>query len=89
MVAEFKTLKKLIILGKLAPTCALCGKPITKGNDLSQGHILAKSKGGKTVPENLVPCHKKCNSEMGTLDLKEWYLLWNYRQGKDLSGYNK
>lgn len=86
MIPEFKKMKKRIANGE-HQICGLCGGKITNPDDLSQGHILAKSKGGNTNPENLIPCHKKCNSEMGTLDLKEWYLICNYRNGKGLKGY--
>lgn len=67
--------------------CGLCGEKITRAEDLSQAHLCARSKGGQTVPENLIISHKKCNEEMGTMTIKEWYLLWNYRHGISLKGY--
>ena len=82
MVAEFKTLKKLIILGKLAPTCALCGKPITRGGDLSQDHIIPVSRGGKTELSNLQCTHKKCNNERGNLSMEEWAVIRKMRERK-------
>lgn len=80
MVAEFKTLKKLIILGKLAPTCALCGMPITRGSDLSQDHILPVSMGGKTELDNLQIAHKRCNNDRGNLSMEEWEVIRKMRE---------
>ncbi len=37
--------------------CAYCGKEPARVFD----HIKAISNGGKTVPENMVPCCEKCN----------------------------
>ena len=81
MIEEFREMKKLIILGKLAPLCAYCGKKITNPSDLTQDHVIPKSQHGGTVPENLVPCCKKCNSEKGSLSAKEYYALINFRKG--------
>ena len=75
MVKEFKVIKKLIILGKLAPLCALCGQPIKKADDLSQDHIVPVSKGGKTEIENLQMTHKKCNNDRGNLSMEEWEVI--------------
>lgn len=80
MVQEFKTLKKLIILGKLAPLCALCGKPITKGSDLSQDHIVPVSRGGKTELANLQVTHKRCNNDRGNLSMEEWNVIRQMRE---------
>ena len=81
MIEEFREMKKLITLGKLAPICAYCGKKITHESDLTQDHLVSKAAGGKTVPENLVPCCKKCNSEKGSLNANEYYALLNFRKG--------
>lgn len=51
------------------PTCYLCRKPITKENEVSQDHLLPKSLGGETIPENLAVCHAKCNQRRGTTPL--------------------
>jgi len=82
MVKEFKTIKKLIILGKLYPLCALCGQPIKRADDLSQDHIVPVSMGGKTELENLQVAHKKCNNDRGNLTMEEWTIIQNYRRGK-------
>ena len=54
------------------PTCILCGKPITKLNELSVEHILPISRGGTDDDSNLYPSHKKCNFEKGSMTLSEW-----------------
>lgn len=79
MVKEFKAIKKLIILGKLAPLCALCGQPIKMADDLTQDHILPVSMGGKTELENLQMAHKKCNNDRGNLSMKEWAVIRKMR----------
>ena len=79
MVKEFKTIKKLIILGKLAPLCALCGQPIKKADDLTQDHILPVSMGGKTELENLQVAHKRCNNDRGNLSMEEWAVIRKMR----------
>ena len=55
------------------PICYLCGKPITRIKDLSQDHIVCKSKGGLTVPENLLPSHSRCNNLKGDMSIVEWF----------------
>jgi hypothetical protein len=50
--------------------------PIT-GNDLTMhdavgGHIVAHSKGGKTTANNLMTISRKINSEMGSMDAREY-----------------
>jgi 5-methylcytosine-specific restriction endonuclease McrA len=55
------------------PTCYLCGKKITKEDDFSFDHVLPKSCGGETKPENLFPAHKICNNNRGTMPLSMWF----------------
>lgn len=51
------------------PICYLCKRPIKKEGDVSQDHLLPKSLGGKTEPENLAVVHKVCNSRRGITPL--------------------
>lgn len=55
------------------PLCYLCGKPITRVNELSQDHIIPKSKGGQTVESNLLPTHKRCNNRKNDMSVVEWF----------------
>ena len=48
-----------------------------KSTDITQtsfhcGHIIAESKGGKTIVSNLKPICQNCNSSMGTMDMNEF-----------------
>ena len=36
------------------------------------GHVVARCLGGKNVVDNLEPVCKKCNSDMGTMNLEEY-----------------
>ena len=83
MIDKFKEMKKLIILGKLAPLCAYCGKQITNPNDFTQDHQLPLSRGGKTEPSNLVPACMRCNEEKGMLTADEYMVVLNYRKSKE------
>lgn len=56
------------------PLCYLCGKPITDVNDLSQDHLTPVSRGGHTVPSNIVPAHKRCNHKKGDMTYEEWVI---------------
>ncbi len=55
-------------------TCPYClGEfPIEQA---TRDHKLPRSRGGKTVPENIVVCCEHCNSEKGALTPQE-YELW-------------
>ena len=48
-----------------------------KSTDITQtsfhcGHVIAESKGGKTIVSNLKPICQNCNSSMGTKDMNEF-----------------
>jgi len=48
-----------------------------KSTDITQisfhcGHVIAESKGGKTIVSNLKPICQNCNSSMGTSDMNEF-----------------
>ena len=81
MTPEFKQMKKRIARGEFQ-ICGLCGGKITKPDDLSQDHIIPKCQGGETVASNLLPAHKRCNNDKGSLNIKEWYMIQNYRRGR-------
>lgn len=83
MIDEFKEMKKLIILGQLAPLCTYCGKRITDPNEFTQDHQIPLSKGGQTVPSNLVPACLHCNKEKGMLTADEYMVVLNYRKSKE------
>lgn len=55
------------------PICYLCGQPIKKVGQLSQEHLLPKSRGGQTVDSNILPVHKYCNSRKGNMTVVEWF----------------
>jgi len=55
------------------PICYLCGKKITKKNEVSQDHAIAKSRGGLTIEANLICSHKKCNNDKGDMTLQQWF----------------
>lgn len=84
MIAEFKEMKKLIILGQLAPLCTYCGKRITNPDDFTQDHQTPLSRHGKTELSNLVPACMHCNQEKGMLTADEYMAVLNYRKSKQL-----
>jgi 5-methylcytosine-specific restriction endonuclease McrA len=50
-----------------------------KSTDITQtsfhcGHVIAESKGGKTIVSNLKPICQNCNSSMGTKDMNDFML---------------
>jgi 5-methylcytosine-specific restriction endonuclease McrA len=57
-------------------TCP-CGTIITK-NDNHCGHILARSKGGKTIVDNLRPICISCNLRMKTRNLNDYFIEIGY-----------
>ena len=59
------------LFGRDRNTCAYCGKFHASHNNLSRDHIVPKSRGGKNEWMNVVTSCKKCNSDKGSLTLKE------------------
>lgn len=55
------------------PVCHLCGKPITKQNEISQDHLICVSNNGPTIIENLCSAHKVCNNRRGNMTLQQWF----------------
>lgn len=67
------------------PTCYLCKKPITREEEQTMDHLLPKSLGGKTSPDNLMPAHRVCNQRRGITPLSMiacgcWKSGWHFRQ---------
>jgi len=44
-------------------TCQYCGKKITEKKDLTTDHVQPKSRGGKTIYENMVTACSHCNKK--------------------------
>ena len=59
------------LFGRDRNTCAYCGKFHISHNNLSRDHIVPKSRGGKNEWMNVVTACKKCNSDKGSMTLKE------------------
>lgn len=55
-------------------TVKWCSNDITVFN-FQCGHLLAESKGGPTVLENLRPICSRCNQSMGTMHMDQWEQL--------------
>lgn len=82
--AEFTDKDRLTMLEYWGYKCAVCGKTADLFTTLAIDHWIPVSKGGATVPENLVPlCHTKhraatgkasCNMEKGSKDAEEWLI---------------
>ena len=64
--------RSLIARG-IYPVCYLCGKKITKQNEVSQDHLIPKALGGETIEPNLICSHKLCNNKKGSLTVQEWF----------------
>ena len=48
--------------------CAYCTKPAD-----TLDHVVARLRGGLTVPENLVPACRRCNGAKGSDHWSEWF----------------
>ncbi len=58
-------------------TCRYCGKPLTL-EERSLDHIYPRSWGGVSIPNNLLPCCKKCNqrkADMAPYQYNRWKKL--------------
>jgi 5-methylcytosine-specific restriction endonuclease McrA len=58
-------------------SCAFCGKPEgrAKKEKMDRDHLVAISRGGKTVRNNIIPACTKCNRGRGNKDWLEWFVL--------------
>ena len=55
--------------------CWLCGNNLNF-TDCECGHIISKYDGGKTEISNLIPLHRKCNSDMDTMSARKYQKLY-------------
>jgi hypothetical protein len=63
--------------------CTYCGQPTTRtpGPDQLNGdHVIPRSQGGNSSPENYLPSCRSCNLEKGPRTPEEWY-NWIMRGG--------
>jgi 5-methylcytosine-specific restriction endonuclease McrA len=65
-------------------TCYYCYAALTTHGKHRQtwDHKVPKSKGGRTVPENMVLSCFTCNQEKGVLSAEEYKLVLHYRETK-------
>lgn len=47
--------------------CGICGKKIRLVADVTEDHVIPRSKGGKTL-RNVVPAHQPCNARKSNRD---------------------
>lgn len=77
--------QKRITRRKLKRKCAAPSDPIDQGrclycdrtfplNEITLDHLVAKSRGGLSVPENLWPSCKPCNGRKGSENWAYWLL---------------
>lgn len=57
--------KRLRIYQRDKYRCSFCGKKITDVSKLTLDHIVPKSRGGSSTPDNLVTACKPCNNRKG------------------------
>jgi 5-methylcytosine-specific restriction endonuclease McrA len=48
--------------------CGYCGEDAT-----SLDHIIPRFKSGSSNRQNLVPCCRRCNTNKGSQEMREWY----------------
>ncbi len=58
-------------------SCPICDYNMIEKNNFHTGHIIAKSKGGSNLNDNLLPICQKCNLSMGTKYLISYWLNIN------------
>lgn len=56
-----------------ADQCWYCGKPFDSHNPMTLDHVFARSKGGDSAMDNLIPVCRACNSSKGDTDVLEWF----------------
>lgn len=59
---ERRFIKKQLI-NKQGAYCALCGKPLTRMEDITLDHIIPLSKGGTTIIDNCQLACLECNQK--------------------------
>ena len=53
--------------------CAYCDAEQSRRKKLTRDHVLAVSKGGGTVKENIVPSCHHCNCSKGDIKMEVWF----------------
>jgi len=61
------------IFAEWSHSCAYCTDPAD-----TLDHVLARSAGGLTVAENLVPACRRCNGAKSSADWQEWFRLQSW-----------
>jgi len=51
--------------------CQYCGKHLTEKKDITTDHVIPKSRGGKTIYENMVTACSHCNKKKNNLTTSE------------------
>ena len=80
-------------------SCAFCGTREGRASTakMDRDHLIAISKGGKTIRSNIIPACRKCNRGRGNKDWLEWFkaqdffsvdrakriIAWAYGKGVD------
>ena len=70
-VRDFSRLQKEAKLAEQGFVCAIDGKPLV-WNDAHAAHIIAHTKGGRTVYSNLAMVRKIHNDAMGTMSVEDY-----------------
>ena len=81
--------KKHSILNKTAGHCAYCGCTLNVQN-MTRDHVVAKSRGGISDIDNLMPACRSCNLLKGddTLDSFRLRFFWDTLHPSDLVTYD-
>lgn len=81
--------KKHSILNKTAGHCAYCGCQLNV-NNMTRDHVLAKSRGGTSELDNLLPACRACNLLKGddSLDSFRLRFFWDTLHPADLVTYD-
>lgn len=53
-------------------TCSYCGDPLST-ETVTRDHVVPRSRGGSSRPENLVDACRSCNSAKGARTPEEWF----------------
>ena len=61
---QTRALSRKNILVRDRHTCQYCGK-VHSASDLTLDHVVPRSRGGKSIWENLVGCCRRCNNRKG------------------------
>ena len=81
--------KKHSILNKTAGHCAYCGCTLNV-NNMTRDHVVAKSRGGTSELDNLLPACRACNLLKGDDSLNSFRLrfFWDTLHPADLITYD-